>query len=72
MDCFAKACAPSSRNVDFVIEIVVGCGADVLPAQKAVAGEGAFALSLWFVDDGFSSKRRQGVELKSKILKTWW
>ena len=52
-------CAPSSGNIDFVIAIVVWCWADVL-AQDAVTGKGSFVLSLWFVDDGLSSKRRQG------------
>ena len=59
LDYFAKACAPSRRNIDFVIAIVIGCRADV-PAQNSVAGKGAFALSLLSVDDGLSSERRHG------------
>ena len=59
LDRFAKVCAPSSRNIDFVIAIVVLGRANV-PAQDALAGKVAFALSLWYVDDGLSSKRCQG------------
>ena len=45
------------KNIDFIIAIVVWGWADG-PARNTVAGKGAFAMSLWFVDDGLGSKRR--------------
>ena len=68
MDHLAKACAPSSRNIDFVIAIVVWCWNNV-PAQNAVASKGAFALSLWLIDDGYGSKRRQGSSIEVEDTK---
>ena len=65
---WTAACAPSSRNIDFVIAIVVWGRANA-PATNFVASKGAFVLSLWFIDDGLSSKRCHGRSIEFEDAK---
>ena len=59
LDGFSKTSVPSSRDIDFVIAVVVRGWADV-PAHGAMASKCAFALSLWFIDNGLSYKGCHG------------
>ena len=52
-------------NVDLVIAVVVQGWSDI-PTRGAMAGESAFALSLRFIDDCFSSKECHGCSIEVK------